>query len=148
MTDHAPPTTSGHMRDAGAGLEPNDAVLFDIKLTAEEVSLIAAFRQEHDDEQDDRLRLTVGHGHSGYGLYASDADCPDEGAILLRELPFLARFGTSAVNRELLEALVLLEHAASFAGIPDKTEHAVVGKALVAARTVITKQFALEVRNG
>lgn len=40
-----------------------------------------------DDEDASPVRLMVGAGHSGYGLYVSSADYPEEGAVLLREMP-------------------------------------------------------------
>jgi hypothetical protein len=37
------------------------------------------------------LRLILGDGHSGHGLYVSEAECPEEGASLLARIPTQAR---------------------------------------------------------
>lgn len=60
----------------------------DVTLTKAELERITAFVGDDDTEaDDDAVRLLIGDGHGGYGLYASCPDYPEEGAILVKSLP-------------------------------------------------------------
>lgn len=59
----------------------------DVTLTKDEAEYIAAFVSDSAEQNDEVLRLMVGDGHSGYGLYVSDPDYPEEGAILVKNMP-------------------------------------------------------------
>lgn len=59
----------------------------DLTLTRGEVSEISAFIDNDVDRDDDVVRLLLGDGHSGYGLYAAHPEYPEEGAILIKNLP-------------------------------------------------------------
>ena len=70
---------------APAAAAPTLATDFDITLTEEESD---SLRQTIGDDEDAApIRLTRGDGHSGYGLYVSHADYPEEGASLLKAIP-------------------------------------------------------------
>jgi len=60
--------------------------LLDVTLTKDEAEHIAAFITEEAGPGDGAVRLMVGDGHAGYGLYAADPEYPDEGAILVKSM--------------------------------------------------------------
>lgn len=59
----------------------------DVTLTKDEAEYIAAFIADESGTGDDVVRLMVGDGHAGYGLYAAHPEYPEEGAILVKNLP-------------------------------------------------------------
>lgn len=59
-----------------------EPVALDVTLEGDEAILL--YDQLGDDREDlSPVRLVVGDGHSGYGLYVAQADYQDEGAVLL-----------------------------------------------------------------
>lgn len=62
----------------------------DVTLTKDEAEYIAAFvTAEHAEDLgpgDDVVRLLVGDGHSGHGLYAAHPEYPEEGAIFVKAI--------------------------------------------------------------
>lgn len=57
----------------------------DVTLTRDEAEYIAAFIDpECQTEVDDVVRLMVGGGHSGHGLYAAHPEYPEEGAVFVK----------------------------------------------------------------
>ena len=80
-------TQDGHSTSRSG--EPSTTPL-DITLTRDEAEYIAAFISTEDQEPgDDAVRLLVGPGHSGYGLYAAHPEYPEEGAIFIKATPSL-----------------------------------------------------------
>lgn len=70
--------------DLGAEQGERSPPPFDVTLTEEESDLV---RQTiGDDEEAGPIRMLVGQGHSGYGLYLARADYEPEGAILLKPM--------------------------------------------------------------
>lgn len=61
--------------------------LLDMTLTNDEAEYIAAFTNKYQEKDDDVVRLIVGSGHSGYGLYASDPNYAEEGSVFIKLLP-------------------------------------------------------------
>lgn len=61
---------------------------FDVTIEDEPAKMLRAFLTSPLDGDDDPtpIRLLVGNGHSGYGLYLAAAEYPEEGAQLLAEL--------------------------------------------------------------
>lgn len=59
----------------------------DVTLTKDELEYVAAFLADDAERDDDAVRLVIGNGHSGYGLYAAHPEYPEEGAILVKNLP-------------------------------------------------------------
>lgn len=59
----------------------------DLTLTKEEAEGLASFLDCDLESDDDTVRLLIGHGHSGYGLYAAHPEYPEEGAILVTNMP-------------------------------------------------------------
>jgi len=60
--------------------EQGEPVALDVTLTEEESEFL---RDSIGTDDVSSIRLTVGHGHSGYGLYVSNVDYQDEGASLI-----------------------------------------------------------------
>ena len=58
----------------------------DVTLTKDEAEYIAGFISDDATTGDDVVRLLVGDGHAGYGLYAAHPEYPEEGAVLVKEL--------------------------------------------------------------
>jgi hypothetical protein len=89
----------------------------DLTLTNEEVGGLAAFLDD-DLERDDAVRLLIGDGHSGYGLYASHPEYPDEGAIIIKNLPEPTGANvTMTADKQALRAQILtqIDHCAQLA---------------------------------
>lgn len=59
----------------------------DLTLTNLELRSLAAFDDPDEADDGDAIRLLIGDGHSGYGLYVAHPEYPEEGAILVKELP-------------------------------------------------------------
>jgi hypothetical protein len=57
----------------------------DLTLTNLELRNLAAF-DDQDEDESDAIRLLIGNGHSGYGLYVAHPEYLDEGTILIKEL--------------------------------------------------------------
>ena len=74
--------------------------VLNLTLTRTEVEYIAAFVSAEDNEpNDDVVTLMVGGGHSGYGLYATHPEYPEEGAVFVRTLaPTEAKPAQDAVD--------------------------------------------------
>ena len=62
-----------------------EPVAFDATIEDEEALATLRDMVVQDDGDLTPIRLVVGGGHSGYGLYIASADYPDEGSILLHE---------------------------------------------------------------
>ncbi|MCU7371568.1 hypothetical protein PEC18_12095 [Paucibacter sp. O1-1] len=61
---------------------------FDVTLDEDQVKLLRGHIVIGDDHDDVApIRLLVGSGHAGYGLYLAQAEHQDEGAVLLQALP-------------------------------------------------------------
>lgn len=91
------PTEATQGAAAPASAEPSKLrTLLDVTLTLEETKHIAAFVGDDNEPDDDVVRLMVGDGHSGYGLYASHPEYPEEGAILVKAFAALV----AAAERE------------------------------------------------
>lgn len=58
----------------------------DVTLTEEDTSFLRDTVASEDGDPPPPIRLIVGHGHSGYGLYVSLAEYGDEGSSLLTAL--------------------------------------------------------------
>jgi hypothetical protein len=63
------------------------ACKLDATLTKDEAEYIAAFIADENATDDEVVRLMVGDGHAGYGLYAAHPDYAEEGAVLVKNLP-------------------------------------------------------------
>jgi hypothetical protein len=59
---------------------------FEVVLTDEETSFLRAFMGEDEGEAPSPIRLQIGDGHDGYGVYVSLVDYPEEGSSLLTTL--------------------------------------------------------------
>lgn len=59
----------------------------DLTLTQGEAQNITAFLDDDAESDAEVVRLLIGDGHSGYGLYAAHPDYPGEGAMLVKNLP-------------------------------------------------------------
>lgn len=59
----------------------------DLTLTQAEAQNIAAFLGDDAESEAEAVRLLIGDGHSGYGLYVAHPDYPEEGALLVKRLP-------------------------------------------------------------
>lgn len=64
----------------------------DITLTKDEAEYIAAFIADENESDDEVVRLLVGAGHAGFGLYAWHPyawhpEYQDEGSVLIKSLP-------------------------------------------------------------
>lgn len=66
--------------------EQAEPVALDVTLTEEETQFLRDTMVADEDEGPDPIRLIVGRGHSGYGLYVSLAEYGDEGSSLLKAL--------------------------------------------------------------
>lgn len=91
----APIDTSPGPVDSGGGDQHDTCGIraaLDVTLTKDEAEYIAAFVNDSAEQDDEVLRLMVGDGHSGYGLYVSDPDYPEEGAILVKNMPAPTRW--------------------------------------------------------
>lgn len=62
----------------------------DLTLTRDELAYLASFLTDDVEKDDEAVRLLIGDGHSGYGLYAAHPEYPEEGAILVKNLPAAA----------------------------------------------------------
>jgi hypothetical protein len=73
----------------GVCTAPGDAPrsTLDLMLTKDDAEYIAAFITDEDEPGDDVVRLLVGDGNKGYGMYATHPDYPEEGAILIKNIP-------------------------------------------------------------
>jgi hypothetical protein len=71
----------------GVALDARPSTALDVTLTKDEAEYIAAFINDSAESDDEVARLMVGDGHAGYGLYVSDPDYPEEGAVLVKNLP-------------------------------------------------------------
>ena len=60
-----------------------------VTLTRNELEYVAAFLSDEEgtERDDEAVLLLVGDGHSGYGLYAAHPEYPEEGAILVKNMP-------------------------------------------------------------
>lgn len=58
----------------------------DVTLMRYELERLAAFLTDDMEKDDEAVRLLIGDGHSGYGLYAAHPEYPEEGAILVKNL--------------------------------------------------------------
>ncbi len=67
-------------RQAIADAEKQEPVAFDVTLTEEESEFL---RDTIGVDDVSPIRLTVGDGHSGHGLYVSNADYQEEGSALI-----------------------------------------------------------------
>jgi hypothetical protein len=79
-----------------------EPVALDVALDGEEAQTL--FDQLGDDREDlSPVRLIVGDGHSGYGLYVAQADYQDEGAVLITSItpPAAQREWTGLTDEEM-----------------------------------------------
>jgi hypothetical protein len=65
---------------------PAERATYDIELDGAEALALRALLGEDEGEPPTPIRLQVGPGHGGFGLYASSAEYPDDGAFLLAPL--------------------------------------------------------------
>lgn len=78
----------GGIAVAGQAIKRSElCTALDLTLTKEEAEGLAAVIDAELESDDDTVRLMVGDGHSGYGLYAAHPEYPEEGAILVKNLP-------------------------------------------------------------
>lgn len=61
--------------------------MIDITLTQEELRNLWGFWDDDAEPEDEAVRLMLGHGHNGHGLYAAAPEYPDEGTIFIKATP-------------------------------------------------------------